>query len=66
MTPKEVRELRIKAGLTQRECAELFGMKGGARSWQKRETSYTDTSQNRQIKKAEIIVLEQLAKKVKK
>lgn len=63
MTPKQVRALRIKAGLTQRECAELFGMKGGARSWQKRETSYADPNQNRPIKPAEMMVLERLAKK---
>jgi transcriptional regulator with XRE-family HTH domain len=61
MTPKEVRELRIKAGLTQKKCAEMFGITLNA--WQKKETSYKDSTHNRNISNAEIIVLKRLAKK---
>lgn len=41
-TPAEVHRLRIAAGMSQRECAEFFGI--GLRSWQKKEESGTVSS----------------------
>ncbi len=41
-SPAEVHRLRIAAGMTQKECAELFGI--GLRSWQKKEESGTVSS----------------------
>jgi len=61
MTPQQVRALRIKAGLKQRECAEMFGLT--LYGWQKKETNYKDPKNNSAISKAEAMVLERLAKR---
>ena len=37
--PKEVKRIRLKAGLTQKEMAKLAGI--GLSSWQKKETAET-------------------------
>lgn len=34
-TPENIKRLRKKIGLTQKECAEMFGMT--ARSWRRKE-----------------------------
>ncbi|EAO9321715.1 XRE family transcriptional regulator [Salmonella enterica] len=41
--PKIVKALRIKAGLTQKECANIYGV--GIRTWQKKEEENTQNSQ---------------------
>lgn len=38
-TPENITVLREKIGLTQKQCAELFGV--SLRSWQRREASGT-------------------------
>ncbi|ROL21082.1 hypothetical protein BFD67_25650 [Escherichia coli] len=34
-TPENVKKLRLKAGLTQKECSHIYGV--GLRTWQKKE-----------------------------
>ncbi|EHO7201659.1 TPA: XRE family transcriptional regulator [Salmonella enterica subsp. enterica serovar Java] len=41
--PKTVKALRIKAGLTQKECSNIYGV--GIRTWQKKEEENTQNSQ---------------------
>ena len=41
-TPENIKILRKKIGLTQKECAEMFGMT--ARSWRRKEEPQTTAS----------------------
>lgn len=41
-TPENIKNLRQKIGLTQKECAEMFGMT--ARSWRRKEEPKTTVS----------------------
>lgn len=42
--PEIVKSLRLKAGLTQKECSHIYGV--GIRTWQKKEEINTQNSQN--------------------
>jgi len=57
-TPEEIKRLRVKAGLTQKETADLFGI--SLNYWQKKELS-KDSAQNRKVSKSEYILLLLLA-----
>ncbi|HAF2404710.1 TPA: XRE family transcriptional regulator [Salmonella enterica] len=43
-TPESVKLLRLKAGLTQKECSQIYGV--GIRTWQKKEEVNTQNSQS--------------------
>lgn len=43
-TPENVKKLRLKAGLTQKECSHIYGV--GLRTWQKKEEVNTQNSQS--------------------
>ncbi|EJZ3355818.1 XRE family transcriptional regulator [Salmonella enterica] len=58
VSPEEVKRLRKKIGLTQKQTAELFGI--GIFSWQRKEIPITSKN-NRPLTKAEYIVLQLLA-----
>lgn len=57
-TPEEIKRLRVKARLTQKETADLFGI--SLNYWQKKELS-KDSAQNRKVSKSEYILLLLLA-----
>ncbi|MEG9385091.1 XRE family transcriptional regulator [Morganella morganii] len=42
-TPENIKALRLKAGYTQKQCAEIYGI--GLRGWQKKEEVNTQSSQ---------------------
>lgn len=42
--PENVKKLRLKAGLTQKECSNIYGV--GLRTWQKKEEVNTQNSQS--------------------
>lgn len=56
-TPENIKRLRISAGLTLKECANIFGI--SLRGWQKKEESNTINS--RGITKGEYLYLLLLA-----
>jgi transcriptional regulator with XRE-family HTH domain len=57
-SPSEVKRLRIKAGLTQREAAELCGV--SLNYWQRKELS-EGSRQFRRVSKSEFLLLLLLA-----
>lgn len=57
-SPSEVKRLRIKAGLTQREAAELCGV--SLNYWQRKELS-EESKQFRRVSKSEFSLLQLLA-----
>lgn len=57
-TPEEIKRLRVKAGLTQKEAAELMGV--SLNYWQRKELS-RDSAQNRKVSKSEYVLLLLLA-----
>lgn len=56
--PEEIKRLRIKAGLTQKETSELMGV--SLNYWQRKELS-KDSPQNRKVSKSEYTLLLLLA-----
>jgi len=57
-TPEEIKRLRTKAGLTQKETSELMGV--SLNYWQRKELS-RDSAQNRKVSKSEYTLLLLLA-----
>ncbi len=54
-TPENVKKLRLKAGLTQKECSHIYGV--GLRTWQKKEEVNTQNSQSLSLVEFEFLLL---------
>ncbi|WP_210532016.1 helix-turn-helix domain-containing protein [Pantoea ananatis] len=57
-SPSEIKRLRMKAGLTQREAAELVGV--SLNYWQRKELS-EESKQFRRVSRSEFLLLQLLA-----